>query len=100
MMRIASILLIAMSAFGQERPVCGESNRGRLWPAEANTDRAVLKQALNCGELRICSKGLWKHRWETVGAAYWQLAKQPAPAACKLMEPSGEAETLVAGTRE
>jgi len=100
MMRIASILLLAMAAFGQEKPVCGENNRGQFWPSEANSDRVVLKQALNCGELRICSKGLWKYRWETVGATYWQLAKQPAPAACKLAEPAGEPETLAAGTRE
>lgn len=104
MMRIAPLVLMLGLAAGAaaqdtERPACDQARRGQLWPSGANQDRTALKQALHCGELKICSRGLWKFRWEAVGVPMWQLAGQQAPAACQLNSQNVEPDSAETSTR-
>ncbi len=70
------------SLAAQEPPRCGQSLRGTFWPEEANGSREARQHAPNCGELKICTRGLWRFRWEPVGIPYWRLAGGKAPAGC------------------
>jgi hypothetical protein len=72
----------ALAFAAEEPPRCGQSLRGTLWPVEANSKQEARRQALKCGELRMCTRGLWRFRWEAVGVPYWRLAGEKAPESC------------------
>lgn len=74
---------MATAGAGSEppRPPCNMETRGKLWPARANTDAEYARKAVQCGELRMCTKGSWRHRWERLAVHYSQLrdASSTAP---------------------
>lgn len=83
MRRICLLALIGGAALAAEAPPrCGQQLRGTLWPARANDSRDARRQALACGELRICTRGLWRFHWEPVGVPYWRVAGMKAPEGC------------------
>ena len=71
-------LLAATAAAGAcsepPRQSCNAATRGRFWPEPANTDRAYARRAAQCGELRMCTRGLWRHRWERLSVHISQLS--------------------------
>ena len=56
-------------------PPCNAPNRGRLFPEQANTDAAFARQAGRCGELQMCSLGVWKYAWVPLTVHITQLGK-------------------------
>ena len=77
------VVACGLGVAAQEPPRCGRSLRGTLWPEEANENREARQDALKCGELRICTRGLWRFRWEPVGGPYGKLGGGKAPAGCE-----------------
>ena len=57
------------------RPACNEQNVGLFWPEQANWDRQAAKVAEHCGELMLCTRGVWKHSWQRLTVHVTQLAK-------------------------
>jgi hypothetical protein len=41
--------------------------QGKLWPAEANSDRQVARRLIQSGELYMCSATTRTRRWQLVG---------------------------------
>ena len=76
---IVALLLFAIPCFPEEkeRSPCNAQNRGRLWPEQANTDPALARQALHCGELQMCSLGTWKYGWQPLTVHISQLGIAP-----------------------
>lgn len=74
---IAPLVLLVIPCFAEDtaRPSCNAQNRGRLWPEQANTDPAFARQAGRCGELRMCSLGVWKYDWAPLTVHITQLGK-------------------------
>ena len=66
---IFSVLLVSNPA--NPRPVCSASNRGMMWPAQANADSRLAIKLSRTGDLQICIKGPWKYHWHTP-AIHWQ----------------------------
>ena len=60
---ILAVLIYSCLAFGQTRPVCNAENAGRMWPEAANHDRALVGRLARCGELEMCSRGVWRYAW-------------------------------------
>jgi hypothetical protein len=75
-------LFCTLAVAATEPPRCSQGLRGTLWPPEANENREARRSAVQCGELRICTRGLWRLRWEPVGLPYWKMTGGKAPAAC------------------
>jgi hypothetical protein len=80
------VMLAAMGAASagseMERPACNAQMRGRFWPERANEDAGYAKRSAQCGELWICTKGTWRHRWERLSIHISQLggnARATAP---------------------
>lgn len=80
------VMLAAMGAAGaaseQERPACNAGMRGRFYPEKANADADHARRSAQCGELWICTKGAWRHRWERLSVHISQLggnARTTAP---------------------
>jgi hypothetical protein len=59
------------------RPPCNAPNRGRLWPEQANSDREFARRAERCGELLMCTPGVWKSRWEQLTVHVSRLGNAP-----------------------
>jgi hypothetical protein len=65
---ISRLLLLTLTAamLGSAeapKPECNAKSHGMFWPDAANSDRAVMRRAADCGELEMCSLGLWRYRW-------------------------------------
>jgi hypothetical protein len=65
-------------------PACSAKRRGTFWPDQANQDRNLLMKLARSGELRLCTRGTWRYRWESPTVHVGQLAKSgevksPAP---------------------
>jgi hypothetical protein len=98
--RTAVILAVAgclCLAADDTRPACDAENLGRLWPEAANHDPKVRKKMAKCGELQLCTKGIWRYHWESLTVRLDQLrggSKLPKPAGCDVLpevaiEPNG-----------
>jgi hypothetical protein len=59
------------------RPACNERNVGLLWPDQANWDRQAAQRASHCGELQLCTRGVWTHSWQPLTVHVSQLGKGP-----------------------
>jgi hypothetical protein len=66
-----------VSAEHAGRPACNERNVGLFWPDQANWDRQAAKQAVHCGELLLCTRGVWTHSWQAFTVNVTQLGKGP-----------------------
>ena len=80
------VMLAAVGAAGagsdSRHPACNAGMRGRLWPEKANADAGYARLSAQCGELWICTKGAWRHRWERLPVHISQLggnARTTAP---------------------
>jgi hypothetical protein len=97
-------LLAAAAAAGvcsePPRQSCNSATRGQLWPEPANTDRAFARRAAQCGELRMCTKGLWRHRWERLSVHISQLSGDASAAAPGCEEFAGAGGAPPAARRE
>ena len=73
------VVLVAFGTvcFAEEarRPPCNARNHGRLWPEQANSDRDFAQRAGRCGELLMCTVGVWKYRWQPLTVHVSQLGK-------------------------
>ena len=56
-------------------PGCSAKLRGQFWPPEANQDRGLLMKLARMGELRMCTRGAWRYRWESPTVHVSQLGK-------------------------
>ena len=87
MRTLAALLLCTAIGFASDsvRPQCNSRNRGRFWPEEANRSGAAARQAARCGELQMCTIGLWRYGWQNLTVSYARLAStsNPAPAGCR-----------------
>ena len=73
---VALVLLAIPCCAGEAgKPPCNKQNRGRLWPDQANTDPAALKQAGQRGELQMCTLGAFRYRWQPLTVHVSQLGK-------------------------
>lgn len=85
MTRLALVFLIlAAAGAGSDalRPACNAGLRGRFYPEKANADADHARRSAQCGELWICTKGAWRHRWERLSVHISQLggnARSTAP---------------------
>jgi hypothetical protein len=75
------VLLILGGSFATAqpagRPACTEQNVGLFWPDQANWDRQAAKRAVHCGELQLCTRGVWTHTWQSLTVHVTQLGKGP-----------------------
>lgn len=71
------LLLLVLPCLAEDltRPPCNARNRGQFWPEQANSDREAARQAARCGELQVCTVGLWRHHWEPLTVHVTQLGK-------------------------
>ncbi len=96
------VLILAAGSFvcaaaEDSRPACNAVNLGRLWPESANHDPKLRKKMARCGELELCTRGIWRYHWESLTVRLDQLPggfKLAKPAGCdaspeKVIEPSG-----------
>src|SRR5205809_7399114 len=75
------------SAADPSRPACNAQTFGKMWPDSANHSKAQLSKLARCGELAICTRGVWRYRWESLTVRLDQLrggSKLPKPAACEV----------------
>jgi hypothetical protein len=88
---LSLVLLAAESAPTPvpERPACTAANAGQFWPEQANKDHKLAAKLARCGELRICTRGLFHYRWESPTVRADQLSKGalPIPAECREAQP-------------
>jgi hypothetical protein len=71
---LVCLILAAVSAGSDAlRPACNAEMRGRFWPEKANGDADYAKRSAQCGELWICTKATWRHRWERLSVHISQL---------------------------
>jgi len=57
-------------------PSCSAKLRGTFWPEEANHDRNLLMKFARNGELRMCTRGTWRYRWESPTVHISQIGKR------------------------
>ena len=69
MLTFATLALLVVSV----RPPCGVEHAGQLWPDAANHDSGLLLRLAREGNLRICSKGLWKFQWQSPTVSLRQM---------------------------
>jgi VCBS repeat-containing protein len=95
--KVLQVLLVVFafavlgSAADQSRPVCNAQTFGKMWPDSANHSKAQLSKLARCGELAICTRGVWRYRWESLTVRFDQLrggSKLPKPAACEIPDES------------
>lgn len=82
----ALLFVIALPSFGldAERPRCDRSRQGQLWPEEANVKSSARNRAQKCGQLLMCTEGVWRLDWEPVSVPFWMMTgNRLAPADCK-----------------
>ena len=105
-MVLAAVSLLCLAA-DETKPACNARTLGRLWPEAANHDSKLRKKMARCGELELCTHGIWRYRWESLTVRLDQLpggAKLPKPAACEAssevaIEPSSNTEPATSRTR-
>jgi len=56
-------------------PSCSAKLRGTYWPEDANHDPNLLMKLARKGELRMCTRGTWRYRWESPTVHVSQFAK-------------------------
>jgi hypothetical protein len=56
-------------------PACSAKLRGQFWPQEANENPVLLMRLARSGELRMCTRGTWLYRWESLTVHVNQLRK-------------------------
>lgn len=74
---ICSLLLLAdLPGRGGEldkRPSCNADQLGRFWPASANDSRQSVYELSKTGELELCTRGIFRYRWEALTVSYKDL---------------------------
>jgi hypothetical protein len=62
-------------AFAGEKPKprCNAQMRGRFWPEDANGNPLLAQAYARSGQLEICTREIWRHRWEPVTVHIRQL---------------------------
>jgi hypothetical protein len=85
-----TLILAAASALclasDDPKPACNAGNLGSLWPEAANHDPRLRKKMARCGELELCTHGIWRYRWESLTVRIDQLRggkALPKPAGCE-----------------
>jgi hypothetical protein len=82
------------------KPACSAKIAGQLWPEAANHDPALRKKLSRCGELELCTRGIWRYRWESLTVRIDQLrggSQLPKPAGCEVL-PEATSEENPAGS--
>lgn len=92
---------VSWAAAEEPRPACNKNNVGQLWPNAANRDHVVLSKMARCGELEICTRGVWRYSWERLTVRLDQLrggSKFRKPPACEVQpeQPADSGKTDVA----
>jgi hypothetical protein len=102
---LAALSFLCLAA-GDPKPACNAGSVGRLWPEAANHDPKLRKKMARCGELELCTRGIWRYRWESLTVRLDQLpggSRLPKPAACEAspelaIEPNSAGSTTEPGT--
>jgi hypothetical protein len=97
------LLAFGLACFGADgvKPECNRKNAGKLWPQAANRDRGSLSKLARCGELQICTRGVWRYHWESLTVRVDQLrggAKFQKPAGCEVSPERVEEASVPAAT--
>jgi hypothetical protein len=76
---MAFLMLCAGAGSAEEaaKPACNAHNVGRFWPEEANSDSETAQRAGRCGELLLCTRGVWTYSWQPLTVHINQLGKDP-----------------------
>jgi len=74
-----------------------------MWPDSANHSPKQLSKLARCGDLAICTRGVWRYRWEALTVRLDQLrggSKFRKPAACEVPadESTEPSRTVATGT--
>lgn len=75
-MRILATLLLSVGALSAEeaaKPPCTPALNGQLWPAQANSDKALARKLFQTGDLELCSVNVWRYRWQHMSVSYKSL---------------------------
>ena len=70
-----------------QRPACNAQTSGRMWPEAANRDHKIVSKLARCGDLLICTRGVWRYHWEPLTVRVDQLrhgSKSKRPAGCEV----------------
>lgn len=94
------VLLLPAAAQGAvepERPACSSALEGQFWPLQANSDRKLASKLARCGQLDMCSRGMFRYRWRSMTVRVDQLSRKAelkAPAGCdaSVEDPSADRE--------
>lgn len=73
------------------KPACNAENLGRMWPDAANNDRRLFTKLARCGALQVCTRQVWRYRWESPTVTLDQLREGATPARPGACEESPEA---------
>jgi len=87
---IRAAFLLVPAVFAQDPPPCRKQFLGTFFPREANVDRAVRRQAVQDGSLKICTGGPLRYRWRSLAVTFQQLVREAAltqPPEPELQEP-------------
>jgi hypothetical protein len=82
---VAAADLVCLGA-DDPKPACTERLAGQLWPEAANRDPLLRKKMARCGELEMCTRGLWRYHWEALTVRLDQLrggSQLHKPAGCE-----------------
>ncbi|MBZ5609745.1 MAG: hypothetical protein LAP38_15905 [Acidobacteriia bacterium] len=83
------------------KPACNQQNAGQMWPEAANHDAAARSKLARCGELQICTRTVWRYRWESVTVRLDQLpggSKFRKPAECEVSAAEPPEKPVVASS--
>lgn len=89
--RLCGATLVCVGlGFGAEdlKPACNAQTAGKLWPDVANQDARLRKKLAHCGELELCTRGVWRYRWEALTVRLDQLRGGESiakPAGCEIL---------------
>ena len=76
------------------RPACNAETLGRMWPDAANYDPRLFTKLARCGALQVCTRQVWRYRWESPTVTVGQLregATSAKPGACEESPEAGAA---------
>ena len=77
-----------------DKPACNAENLGRMWPDAANSDPRLFTKLARCGALQVCTRQVWRYRWESPTVTLGQLrqgARPARPGACEESQEAGAA---------
>jgi hypothetical protein len=75
----ACLLAVALASAAQPpRSACSKQTHGRLWPEEANANRALALELMRSGQVYLCSYGRLHYRWEPLSTTLKSLEEDRA----------------------